>query len=288
MVFARNPSPPKSFRIIEKEHVTITALVPSLALLWARFAKLTPCDLSSMRQLQVGGAKLTVESARWVRDTLGCQLQQVYGMAEGLLNYTRPDDPDDLVFSTQGRPLSPADEIRIVDGNDDDVESDQVGELLTRGPYTIRGYFRAEAYNSKSFSIDGYYRTGDLVRCNEAGYLIVEGRAKDVVNRGGEKISAQEVEDHLLAHPAIHEVAVVAVPDARLGELTCAFVIPSGTPPTLNDLTSFLRERGLASYKYPDRLRIIGSLPATPVGKIDKKRLASLFAADHGSAGSLQ
>jgi 2,3-dihydroxybenzoate-AMP ligase len=206
---------------------------------------------------------------------LGCQLQQVYGMAEGLLNYTRLDDPDDLVEGTQGRPLSPADEIRIVDGQDRDVAPGEVGELLTRGPYTLRGYYRAEAHNAKAFTPDGYYRSGDLVRRLPTGHLVVEGRVNDVINRGGEKVSAIEVEDYLLAHPAVRDAAVVGASDERLGERICAFVIPATTAPTLPELTAFLRERGVAAYKHPDRLRIITEWPVTSVGKVDKKKLAA-------------
>ncbi len=274
VVLVPNPSPPEVFPIIERERVTITALVPPLASLWMTATQWVPADLSSLRVLQVGGAKLGVEPATRVRHTLGCQLQQVFGMAEGLLNYTRLDDPDDIVVSTQGRPLSPADEIRIVDAQGVDVEPGQAGELLTRGPYTLRGYYRANSHNATAFTPEGYYRSGDLVRRTPTGHLVVEGRVKDVINRGGEKVSAAEVENHLLTHPAVQEAAVVAVPDDRLGERTCAFVIACGEAPTLRELTAFLRNRGVAAYKHPDRLEIVTAWPVTPVGKVDKKTLA--------------
>jgi 2,3-dihydroxybenzoate-AMP ligase len=276
VVFAPNPSPPEVFLLIERERVTITALVPALALLWMTATQWVPADLSSLRVLQVGGAKLDVQPASRVRPTLGCQLQQVFGMAEGLLNYTRLDDPDDIVVSTQGRPLSPADEIRIVDEQDRDVEPGQTGELLTRGPYTLRGYYRATSHNATAFTPEGYYRSGDLVKCTPSGHLIVEGRVKDVINRGGEKVSATELESHLLNHPAVQDASVVTVPNDRLGELTCAFVIPSGKAPTLGELRTFLRNQGVAAYKHPDRLEIVTAWPVTAVGKVDKKKLAAL------------
>jgi 2,3-dihydroxybenzoate-AMP ligase len=273
VVFAPTPSPPEAFPIIERERVTHTALVPPLASLWTTATEWVPSDLSSLRLLQVGGAKLAEEAAHRVRETLGCRLQQVYGMAEGLLNYTRLDDPDDIVATTQGRPLSPADEIRIVDERGAQVAPGQVGELLTRGPYTLRGYYRADAHNVKAFTPDGFYRSGDLVRRTPTGHLVVEGRVKDVINRGGEKVSAEEVEDHLVRHPAVREAAVVALPDDRLGELTCAFIIPDGPAPTREELTGFLRDLGVAAHKHPDRLEIVTAWPVTGVGKIDKKRL---------------
>lgn len=275
VVFAPNPSPPEVFPIIEQHRVTITAVVPPLALLWMTATQWVRADLSSLRVLQVGGAKLSVDAATRVRDTLGCRLQQVFGMAEGLVNYTRLDDPDDIVVSTQGRPLSPGDEIRIVDTHGGDVEPGQVGELLTRGPYTLRGYYRASGHNARAFTPEGFYRSGDLVRRTPSGHLVVEGRVTDVINRGGEKVSATEVEDHLLAHPTVQDAAVVAMPDDRLGERTCAFVIACGQAPTLRQLTAFLREQGVAAYKHPDRLEIVTAWPVTTMGKVDKKALAA-------------
>ncbi len=273
IVLADNPSPDEAFPLIERERVTITALVPPLALLWMDAADWSPEDLSSLRLLQVGGAKFAREAAARVAPALGCQLQQVFGMAEGLLNYTLPDDPEETVLSTQGRPMSGGDEIRIVDENDEDVNEGEIGELLTRGPYTLRGYYRAPEHNAKAFTPDGYYRSGDLVRRATSGHLIVEGRVKDLINRGGDKISAEEIENNALAHPNIHDIAVVAMPDRLLGEKACAYVVPRGAAPTLGELTSFLRTRGLAAYKLPDRLEVIAVLPRTGVGKINKREL---------------
>jgi 2,3-dihydroxybenzoate-AMP ligase len=224
----------------------------------------------------VGGAKLAAEPAAQIPKALGCTLQQVFGMAEGLLNYTRLDDPSELVETTQGRPLSPADEIRVVDPDTGEpVPEGETGELLTRGPYTLRGYYRAPEHNARSFTPDGFYRTGDLVRRLPSGHLVVEGRHKDQINRGGEKIAAEELEGHLLAHPAVHDAAVVGVPDPMMGERTCAFVVARGEPPTLPALKEFLRERGVADYKWPDRLELVDTFPRTPVGKISKKELSA-------------
>ncbi|WP_438020926.1 (2,3-dihydroxybenzoyl)adenylate synthase [Sorangium sp. So ce315] len=273
VVLGRRPSPDEAFAWIEREKVTITAVVPPLASVWLEAARARRHDLSSLKVLQVGGAKLSAEVARRVRPALGCALQQVFGMAEGLVNYTRLDDPDEIVIETQGRPTSPHDEIRVVDDEDRDVEAGQVGHLLTRGPYTIRGYYRADAHNAKAFTRDGFYRTGDLVRVTPAGYLIVEGREKDQINRGGEKIAAEEVENHVLAHPAVRDAALVAMPDAHLGERSCAFLVARGQPPPARELNAFLRERGVAQYKVPDRIEWLDALPTTSVGKVDKKAL---------------
>ena len=200
-------------------------------------------------------------------------LLQVFGMAEGLVNYTRHDDPDDLVVTTQGRPTSDHDEIRIVDDHDHPVPEGEPGHLLTRGPYTIRGYYRAPEHNATAFTADGFYRTGDIVRRHPSGNLVVAGRAKDQINRGGEKIGAEEVENHILAHPGVHDASVVAVPDPYLGERTYAHVIPKGQAPTRVELQAFLRERGLAAYKIPDRVSFVDTFPATAVGKTSKRDL---------------
>ncbi|MEI4803904.1 (2,3-dihydroxybenzoyl)adenylate synthase [Bacillus sp. FJAT-51639] len=278
IVLASGGSPDEAFSLIEKERVTITALVPPLAMVWLDAVASRNNDLSSLQVLQVGGAKFSAEVAKRIRPTFNCTLQQVFGMAEGLVNYTRLDDSEEIIIHTQGRPMSEFDEIRVVDEKDHDVGPGQVGGLLTRGPYTIRGYYKAEEHNAKSFTSDGFYRTGDLVKVNEQGYLIVEGRDKDQINRGGEKVAAEEVENHLLAHSAVHDVAIVSMPDDYLGERTCAFVIARGQAPTVSDLKRFLRNRGIAAYKIPDRIEFIKSFPQTGVGKVSKKELRKVIA----------
>jgi 2,3-dihydroxybenzoate-AMP ligase len=273
VVLAPHPAPDVTFPLIERERATVAAVVPPVAALWLQAAEQSSYDLSSLELLQVGGAKLDAVAARRVRPMLGCQVQQVFGMTEGLLSFTRLDDPDDIVFTTQGRPLSPDDEIRLVDDSDHDVPPGKSGHLLVRGPNTIRGYYKAPEHNAVAFTADGFYRTGDVARTTETGHLVVVGRAKDQINRGGQKVAAEEVENHLLAHPGVAEVAVVAMPDAFLGERICAYVVPSGPSLQASELTAFVRGRGLATHKVPDRLEFLDALPRTAVGKISKQQL---------------
>ncbi|WP_416382954.1 (2,3-dihydroxybenzoyl)adenylate synthase [Nocardia flavorosea] len=273
VAFVTEPSPENAFAVIERHRVTVTAVVPPLAQLWCAAVEWEEADLSSLRLLQVGGARLAEVNAREVEPALRARLQQVFGMAEGLLNFTRLDDPDELVHATQGRPLSPADEIRVVDGDGNDVAPGDEGELLTKGPYTIRGYYRAPEHNARAFTPDGYYRSGDLVRLLPSGHLVVSGRIKDVINRGGENVSCDELEEHLLAHPAVRHAAAVGLPDAALGEKVCAVLVVDGEMPTLPAIKTFLTARGVATYKLPDVLRRAEVLPTTAVGKIDKKAL---------------
>ena len=277
VVLAPDPSPATCLELIERERVTVTAVVPPVAMLWmdaVEHGSQTDRDLSSLRVLQVGGATFPTEAARRVTPVLGCALQQVFGMAEGLVNYTRDGDPDEVVTATQGRPISAHDEILVVDDADRPVPEGDPGHLLTRGPYTIRGYYKAPDHNKSAFTADGFYRTGDIVRRHPSGNLVVSGRAKDQINRGGEKIGAEEVENHLLAHPAVHDASVVAVPDPYLGERTHAYVIArDGRRPTRAEVLAFLRGRGLAAYKIPDRVSFVDAFPATAVGKTSKRDL---------------
>jgi mycobactin salicyl-AMP ligase len=273
-VFGTDPSPEAAFAAIDRHGVTVTALVPALAKLWTQACDWEPVTPKSLRLLQVGGSKLEPEDARRVRTTLTPGLQQVFGMAEGLLNYTRIDDPPETIDSTQGRPLSALDELRIIDGAGDPVAPGEEGELLVRGPYTLNGYFRAERDNERCFDPDGFYRSGDLVRRREDGYLVVTGRVKDVICRGGETIAAADLEEQMLSHPAIFSAAAVPLPDPYLGEKICAAVVFTDEPVSLTELNAYLDQRGVAAHARPDMLVAMTTLPTTPIGKIDKKAIA--------------
>lgn len=284
-VMAPSSSPDEVFPLIERERVTWSTVVPTIVDLWTHAVQWHSGDLSSLRMLQVGGAVFRPETARRAVEVLGCGLQQVYGMAEGLLTMTALDDPEELVLTTQGRPPSPGDEIRVVDAEGDDVEPGAVGELWTRGPSTVRGYLGVPAGSSESFTPDAHYRTGDLARRLPSGHLVIEGRVKDVINRGGDKVPCEELEGHLLAHPAVRSVAAVPVPDPGLGERVCVYLVTEEDAelPTLRTLRVFLQERGVASFKFPERVEPIDRLPLTKIGKIDRKSLTAQAVADRGA-----
>ncbi|MEU4598065.1 AMP-binding protein [Nocardia sp. NPDC023988] len=276
-----DPTPATAFPLIERFGVTITGLVPPLARLWTERAEAgdTP-DLSSLRVLQVGGARCQDELARRIGPALGVTLQQVFGMAEGLVCYTRLDDPIDVVVSTQGRPMSEFDQIAVVDDNGVEVAPGEQGNLITQGPYTIRGYYDNPEADARSFTADGWYRTGDIVSIRPDGNLVVAGRAGDWVNRGGEKVSAEELEAHLLEHPGIRDAVIVGTPDPVLGQRICAFVQPTDPEqrPTLTSVRKFVRERGVAAWKMPDAVVVIEQFPETGVGKTSRKELRQLLA----------
>ncbi|AXG81628.1 (2,3-dihydroxybenzoyl)adenylate synthase [Streptomyces paludis] len=280
VVLADTPNPTDCFPLIERHGATVTAMVPSILTLWLEAAEWAEEDLSSLRLLQVGGARMLREFTARIEPALGARLQQVFGMAEGLLTFSRPDDPAEAVLTTQGRPVSAADELRIVDEEGRALPPGEVGELLTRGPYTLRGYYRVPDYNRRAFTRDGFFRTGDLARLTEDGDLVIEGRIKETIIRGGDKIAAGEVEDLLLVHPGIAAAAVIGVPDAFLGERICAFLVAKGPEIPLADLKRSVHAQGVADYKLPDVVRYVTELPLTPIGKVDKKALAAHAASD--------
>jgi 2,3-dihydroxybenzoate-AMP ligase len=279
-------------KVIAREGITHLPCVPTIASALLDLPEQLRRAISPLRVITVGGARLQEHTARALRRAFPrLAVQQVFGMAEGLLCYTRLDDPEEVAMTTQGRPISPADETRIVNARGDDGAPGETGELWCRGPYTIRGYYRAPQRNREAFTPDGYYRTGDLVRLGAGGNLVVEGRIKDLINRAGEKINAEEVEAHLIAHPAVAAAAVVAMPDPAMGERACACVtLRAGASFAIAEMRAFLESRGLARYKWPERVEVLSAMPLTNVGKIRKadlrREIETKLAAERGATGS--
>jgi non-ribosomal peptide synthetase component E (peptide arylation enzyme)/AcrR family transcriptional regulator len=231
---------------------------------------------ASLTQVVLSGAKVP-PALFGELERRGLWSGQLFGMGEGLFLTTRPGAAREARATTVGIPLSPLDEIRILEpGTDTELPDGQVGELCCRGPYTLRGYFDAAAHNARAFTPDGFYRTGDLACVREIGgqrYLSIEGRIKDVINRGGEKINAEEVELLLLRHPRIIDAAAVAMPDPRLGERTCAYLVVRGEPLSLAEIREHFAQLQVAKFKWPERVEHLTEIPRTLVGKTDKKRL---------------
>ncbi|WP_350306795.1 (2,3-dihydroxybenzoyl)adenylate synthase [Photorhabdus viridis] len=277
VILANNPSADCCFPLIQQHQVNVTALIPPAVSVWLEAIALSGNRdaLKSLRLLQVGGARLSENLARRIPKEMECQLQQVFGMAEGLVNYTRLDDDERHIFTTQGRPTSQDDEVWVADNDGNPVPPGVAGRLMTQGPYTFRGYYRSPQHNQQCFDSNGFYCSGDLVIIAPDGYLQVVGREKDQINRGGEKIAAEEIENLLLRHPDVIYAALVAIPDSLMGEKSCAFVVLR-KPIKAVVLRRYLREQGIADYKLPDRFEPIPSLPITPVGKIDKQQLRQL------------
>ncbi|HUZ38946.1 MAG TPA: AMP-binding protein [Streptosporangiaceae bacterium] len=274
------------FAAIDRHRVTHIHVVPALLIRWINDPVAAEYDLGSVRVIQSGGQRLQPETRqRAERVFRNVTVQENFGMAEGLLMFVRLDDPPEVRLETVGRPICPDDEVRLVGEDGLDVPDGKVGELLARGPYTLRGYYNAPEHNQRAFSPDGFYRSGDLMWRHPSGNYVVAGRSKDLINRGGEKISAEEVENLILGHPAVLNVACVPVPDPVLGERMCACVIlRPGWQLTLADLVAFLAAEEIARHKLPERLVLLNRFPLSPVGKVSKKDLAAQLAAQSGEA----
>ncbi|MBA1189472.1 AMP-binding protein [Pseudomonas entomophila] len=264
--------------VLHQERITVTSLVPSLAELLIEYLDITGQRFDALSLVQVGAARFSKTSAQRLKALLDCELQHIYGMAEGLLCFNRREDDEHAKRDTQGRPLSPFDELRVVNEQGGQVAPGTVGELHVRGPYTIRGYHARPEVNAAAFDEQGFYRTGDLVRLDEAGNVTVVGRVKEQINRGGEKYSPSDMEKLMVDWARIGECAVVGFEDRQLGERVVYFIRPLGEPPTRREVCDYLRTRGLADFKYPDAVVVLEQMPLTAVGKIDKKHLALTYA----------
>jgi acyl-CoA synthetase (AMP-forming)/AMP-acid ligase II len=231
-------------------------------------------DFSSLRLFVSAGAAIPRPLVRDARARFGCAISAGWGMSEnGLVSCNAPDDPEEKVVTTDGAPLRGM-ELRVVDDDERDVPPGREGELLVRGASQFVGYLKRPQFTKDAHTADGWFRTGDRATLDRDGYVAITGRSKDIIIRGGENIPVVEVENALFTHPKVAGVAIVAMPDPRLGERACAFVIPKpGEAPTLAELVKFLDERGLARQKFPERLELVTEFPMTPSGKVQKYRL---------------
>jgi non-ribosomal peptide synthetase component E (peptide arylation enzyme) len=268
---------------IERHAVTHVAAVPTLYIRWLADPLAQTTNLTSVQLLQSGGQRLQPEVRRRLSRTFpNAFVQENFGMSEGTLFFTHRDDPEEVRLETVGIPVCVDDEVRLTDEEGRDVPDGEVGELTVRGPYTLRGYYRAADYNWRVFTPDGFYRSGDLMRRHHSGSYLVEGRIKDLVNRGGEKISAEEVENLILTHPAVRNVACIPLPDPILGERMCACVIlqDGSAQLSLEEITGHLLGLGVAKYKLPERLELMENFPLSAFGKVSKKALAQRFSGE--------
>ncbi len=290
-VIAQDTKPETVFPLIARERVSVVSAALPLVVSWLHSDEPERHDLSSLGVFMSGGAKLVPELRQRVERRFHCTYQESFGTGEGLLCMTRLTDPTEVRMSSSGTPISPGDEVRVIDERGRDLADGELGELVCRGPYTIRGYYKSPEATLAAFTADGFYRMGDAVR-KIGRQIYVEGRLKDLINRGGEKISSEEVENHLLAHPKIKSVSVVAMPDATFGEKACAFVIlHDDASLSLEGIKDFLMARGIAKFKLPERLELVAEFPTSAAGKILRRELRRMIAAklemERSAAGAL-
>jgi len=278
VVVAASARPEEMFAIIEQHRVTHLKVVPALLIRLINSPEIGNYDLSSLKVIQSGGQRMQPEVRIRTKQLIpGVWVQENFGMSEGMLFFVRAGDPEEVMLETCGRPICDDDEVRLVDDDGKEVAPGEVGELTCRGAYTLRGYLRVPEYNAKQFTPDGFYCSGDLMRLHPSGNYVVEGRKKDLINRGGEKISAEEIENLILMHPAVQNVACVAMPDPAMGEKTCACVIlRAGQALTLKELVAFLATKEIARFKLPERLELMNEFPLSTFGKVSKKSLVEM------------
>jgi len=274
LVMIPSTRPKEILEAIEKERVTTMILVVAQLQQVVEYPDLNQYDLSSLKVIAGAGSHVPAELIKKVYERIGCKFYNVFGMSEGPCAQTRYEDPDEAVFHTVGWPVCPYDEFMVIDAKDNELPQGKEGELVARGPCIFRGYYKAEAENREAFTPDGFFRTGDIAKFDEEGRLIITGRKKDIIIRGGENISAKEVEELILGHPKVEQVAAVGMPDPILGERVCAFITPKkGMTISFEEVLSYLKEKKTSVLYLPERLEILEEMPLTNVGKVDKKRL---------------
>jgi cyclohexanecarboxylate-CoA ligase len=229
-------------------------------------------DVGSLHTFLTAGAPIPRALVQQANKNLGAHIISCWGMTEnGGVTATRRDDPPEKVFETDGVPIGGM-EVRVVGDGGATVAAGVEGHLQARGASSFVGYLkRPEAFDSDAA---GWFETGDYARMDEDGYIRISGRSKDVIIRGGENIPVVEVEGLLYKHPAVQDVAIVAMPDPRLGERACAYVaLVPGASLSFDEMIAFLAEQQMAVQYLPERLEIIAEMPRTPSGKIQKFQL---------------
>jgi len=270
-------SPPEAARLVQAEGATFTmASTPFLSDL-ANSEAVTRAALKTLRTFVCAGAPIPSVIVQRATERLGFEVLSCWGMTEnGAVTVARPGDHPEKIFGTDGRAIGGM-AVRVVDADGRPVPPGTAGRLQARGTFTFVGYLKKPELNA--WDAEGWFETGDLARMDADGYVRITGRSKDVIIRGGENIPVVEIENLLYRHPQMQDVAVVAMPDARLGERACAFVVPRpGERPTFADMTAFLAREGMAKHYWPERLELVEAMPRTPSGKIQKFKLREVAA----------
>jgi 2,3-dihydroxybenzoate-AMP ligase/mycobactin salicyl-AMP ligase len=259
---------------LQREKATFMPIVPTLLKRIVDLENLKDYDLGSLKKVSAGGEASSPELIRKTDEKIGCIYINEFGMSEGLLCRTRPDDDIETICSTVGKPCCPYDVIKILDEEGREMPPNRDGELATRGPAIFAGYLKNPDENRKSFTKDGFFRTGDQARIDESGYLKITGRIKDIIIRGGENISPAQVEGLLVSCPGIVDASVIGIPDKDLGEKVCAYVrVASGVKLTPEEIVAFMDAKGASKLLIPERFEFVDALPMTEAGKHDKKAL---------------
>jgi len=274
MVMVDSTDPADILSTIQKEKVTATAWVPALADRLVNFEGLKDYDVSSFQKMYCGGQASPAELVKAINEKLGCKYINAYGGTEGQHAMIRQDYDQAIVHTTVGRPICPYDTYKVIDADGKDLGLNTPGELVIKGPCVFTGYYHAPEENEKAFTRDGFFRTGDQVKIDKSGNIIITGRIKDIIMRGGENISPVEIEELLITHPDVAQVSVIGMPDPVLGERACAYIqTKPGAKLSFEDIISFLKSKGASTLQLPERVEFIDKIPLTEAEKPDKKPL---------------
>ena len=259
---------------IEREQITAVVWVPTLASRLAHFDRLKDYDLSSLKKMHCGGGASTPALIKDVMGNIGCHYFNAYGGTEGQSTMTRLTDDLATTYHTVGKPTCPYDHYKVVDSQGKALPIDTPGELLVKGPGVFAGYYSAPEENAKFFNDEGYFRTGDIAKIDGRGNIVLTGRMKEMINRGGESISATEIERLIIHQEDVEMTAVVPMPDPVMGERVCAYIkAKAGATVTFEKIISFLKSQGASVLQLPERIEFIDAMPLTQTGKIDKRAL---------------
>lgn len=273
IVLSKYFSPEEILPLIEKEKVTIIATVPTTLVRILNHRDFEAYDLRSLRIVKYGGAELPYEQALKAWEKFKKPVLPAYGGLDvGTISSSFVDFPKEVLLRTVGQPLDGV-EIKLVDENNGEVPTGEVGEVLVRGPHCQPGYYGDPNATQEAWE-NGWFRTGDLGCFDSEGRLILRGRKKDVIIRGGQNIYPLEIESILLKHPKVNKAAVIGMPHYEMGEKACAYIVPKcGEKLSFSEMVLFLKDQGIAPFKIPERLEIINALPMVGGIKVDKKEL---------------
>ena len=259
---------------IERERVTSIIWVPTLAQRMLQYGDLEKHDLSSLKKMHSAGGASHPGLVKEVTEKLKMKFYNGYGGTEGMTTITRPGDDLEVICSTVGRPTCPYDTYKVIDQHGNTLPPGEQGELVLKGPGVFTGYYNNPEENKAALTKDGFFRTGDVARIDEKGYITLTGRIKEMINRGGESISATEIERLITGHPDVAAVAVIPMPDPLMGERVCAYIQPkAGARLTFEGVISFLRAQKTSVLQLPERMEFIDAMPYTAAQKIDKRFL---------------
>ncbi len=266
---------PEDFcRAVQREKATCSVMAPALAMRVVNFEGLKDYDMSSLSKAYVGGAPSPPDLIQSGYDKVGYKHINGFGGTEGHSCMTRLDYDLDALCNAAARPSCPYAEYKIIDQDETELPLNTEGELVAKGPDVFTGYFRSPEENRKAFTKDGFFKTGDLAIMDDSGKILITGRIKDIILRGGENISPAEIEGLIIAHTGVKAVSVIGMPDKELGERICAYIQPvHGVKLDPEDIISFLKSNGASVLQLPERVEFIDAIPLTKVGKADKKAL---------------